>query len=139
MVRRIQVVFSRVIDDSEVTFLSGGLVRQDLIDLARLQIVAALVPHTQDKCWLGFSPSHEFLTQEAFNLESLLPDSMRFVPVNLGSSDSAIDQTNGCNPFTLAPAPSSIPFTEACAVSDAPADRDGLNLSDLPISSKYIV
>ena len=94
IVRRIQVVFSRVINDSEVPFLSGGLVRQDLINLAHIQIVAALVPHTQDKCWWGFSSCHRFLTQEAFNFEAFLPDTMRFVPVNLGSSDSAMKLPN---------------------------------------------
>ena len=50
---------------------------------------------------------------KAFDLEIPAPDSVRFVPVYLGLSDSAVLQAHPSNPFALSPPSSAIALSQA--------------------------
>lgn len=50
---RIQIVLARFVEDVDIAFLGLPRVRDDLIDLAKFQIVAMVVSETQSKLGLG--------------------------------------------------------------------------------------
>jgi hypothetical protein len=70
-------------------------------------------------------------SQEVLDLEFLLADSGRFVPMNLGKADSSILQSYSGYSFTFSPASTTIQLPEPGDFPDAGANGEGLDLRDL--------
>jgi hypothetical protein len=72
------------------------------------------------------------LIQVALDLEFLLSDSCRFVPVQLCTANCAIRQPNPRNAFALSPAAMAVLPAEAPQFMNLSADGERLDVSDLP-------
>ena len=71
------------------------------------------------------------LSQETFDLEFLLANSGRFIPVNLGHVDRPIGQSNASNALSLPPSPLSVELSQPCDLANRGTYGECLDLRDV--------
>ena len=119
-----------------IPFLPSRRVLEHLVDLARLQIVATVVPNAKDKLRLWLPWLHWFLVQKPLDLKPSLPYTVGFVPVNFGPPHPAAGEADHDDTLELAPSPGTITFLQAPTSSYAPEAIVSIRVIS-PMISKY--
>ncbi len=101
-IRWIQVVFARLVHDPHVPLAAGHTIRQDLVHLARFQILGPACPNAQRESRWSFHSLH-CSVQESFDLQSLPSDAVRLIPVHFSPPRGTRHDANRRNPFQFAP------------------------------------
>jgi len=76
------------------------------------------------------------LVNVSFDLEVFLPDAVRFVPVQLGSTDERAAQSNRRHALQFTPSSRAIALHQTPQIADAGSGRDDIDLLDAVRISK---
>jgi len=130
VVRRVQIIISRLIDHAELPMPRGVGIGKHLIDLSGLQRnLVALVLQAGNKllgrCFHGKS------VDIALDLELPAPNTISLVPVYLREPSSAIRKSDTGNTLSFSPVTAPIEFAQSPNFSNGRTDSKGLGVGAL--------
>jgi hypothetical protein len=126
---RVEIILARLVHDAEIPFLAGILILTNLMELPQFEVLRPFCVDADNILTSWFAHA---LLQEAFDLELLPPETVRFIPVYLGTADCPIPKTNGRRSLEPPPASRTELRLQASPLSHRCSLRDELDLADLP-------